>query len=294
MVNVSSIGQLVMETPDLEKQVEYYSSILGLSEIGNGPGESFFACPGDACSIILKKGDVSRCATLTLRLPAETDKDTVLRKLSDHGIDAAVAADLGPDMPWTITLEGPEGLPIALVPETSATGRSGSGGIGPNRLGHVAFVCADPQKMVEFFTEVLGFRVSDWMSDFFVFMRCGPDHHTVNFIRGDKLKLHHQAYEARDFMHIRDTCDFLGAQRIPILWGPGRHGVGHNIFTYHHNPDGQIVEVYTELDQMSDEANGFFDPQPWHEDQPQRPKVWEPGVFTSNIWGIPTPEVIRK
>ena len=94
--------------------------------------------------------------------------------------------------------------------------------------------------------------------------------------------------------HIKTACDLLGSQKIQLIWGPGRHGVGHNIFIYHLTPDGQIMELYTELDQMSDEASGAFDPRPWHEDNPQRPKVWQPGISASNIWGIPTPQLFRE
>jgi len=46
-----------------------------------------------------------------------------------------------------------------------------------------------------------------------------------------------------------------------------------------------VTELYTELDQMKDEALGYFDPRPWHRDQPQRPKVWEPGK--TSAWGTP-------
>ena len=73
-----------------------------------------------------------------------------------------------------------------------------------------------------------------------------------------------------------------------MIWGPGRHLIGHNVFTYHHNPDGQIVELYTELDQMKDEELGYFEPRPWHQDQPQRPKVW-PMNTLSNYWGAGPP-----
>ena len=37
------------------------------------------------------------------------------------------------------------------------------------------------QKTVKFYTEVLGFRVSDWQADFFAFLRCGRDHHPFAF-----------------------------------------------------------------------------------------------------------------
>ena len=77
---------------------------------------------------------------------------------------------------------------------------------------------------------------------------------------------------------------------MELVWGPGRHGPGHNIYTYHYNPDGFTIEMFTELDTMSNEANGYFDPRPWHTDMPQRPKVWDPvSVATRNMWGISKP-----
>ena len=71
-----------------------------------------------------------------------------------------------------------------------------------------------------------------------------------------------------------------------------RHGPGHNIYTYHRNPDDQIIELFTELDKMLDEELGYFEPRPWHRDRPQKPKVWE---MPRDIWGTPpTPDYIRQ
>ncbi len=104
--------------------------------------------------------------------------------------------------------------------------------------------------------------------------------------------MHHFAFELNDWHHIKTACDQLDRHSLELIWGPGRHGPGHNIFTYHLNPDGFTVEMFTELDVMSNEANGYFDPRPWHVDTPQRPKVWDPAaVATRNIWGISKPPV---
>ena len=56
------------------------------------------------------------------------------------------------------------------------------------------------------------------------------------------------------------------------MWGPVRHGPGHNVATYHRNPEEQTIELFIELDLMKDEELGYFDPRPWHRDTPQRPK----------------------
>jgi catechol 2,3-dioxygenase-like lactoylglutathione lyase family enzyme len=166
-------------------------------------------------------------------------------------------------------------------------------GIGPLKLGHVAFVVAEPKEFADFYGRVLGFRVSDWIGDWFVFMRCGPDHHTVNFVRGKRTQLHHVAFELKDWAQVQAACDFLGSRNIPIIWGPGRHGPGHNVYTYHRNPDDQIVEMFTELDKMLDESLGYFDPRPWHRDRPQVPKVWT--TMPTDIWGLPpSPDYLRQ
>ena len=78
----------------------------------------------------------------------------------------------------------------------------------------------------------------------------------------------------------------FGRRSVPIAWGPARLGPGHNIAVFHRNPDDQLIELYCELDQMKDEALGYFDPRPWHRDRPQRPKVWE-GETARMIWGLP-------
>src|SRR5436190_979194 len=82
------------------------------------------------------------------------------------------------------------------------------------KLGDLAFVVPEPKEYADFYVRVLGFRVSDWIGDWFVFMRCGPDHHTVNFVRGKRTQMHHIAFELKDWAQVQSACDFLGARNI--------------------------------------------------------------------------------
>jgi hypothetical protein len=45
---------------------------------------------------------------------------------------------------------------------------------------------------------------------------------------------------------------------------------------------------------MKDEALGYFEPRPWHRDNPQRPKVWAKDPSASNLWGPMPPEEMMK
>src|SRR2546425_986678 len=91
---------------------------------------------------------------------------------------------------------------------------------------------------------------------------------------------------------IRRTCEWLAKNNIHLVWGPGRHIIGHNIAIYHRNADKVRVEFFCEMDLMKDEALGYFDPRPWHQDRPQRPKVWGPDTLR-NYWGFGSERIIR-
>ena len=147
--------------------------------------------------------------------------------------------------------------------------------------------------MAEFYEKVLGFRVSDWIGDFFVFMRCNADHHAVNFITAKNINMHHIAWEMKDGAQLQNACDVFGERKIPIVWGPARLGPGHNVAAFHRDHDDWVVEVYCELDQMKDEELGYWDPRPWHRELPQRPKVW-PRETAAFMWGLPpSPDFFR-
>jgi hypothetical protein len=79
----------------------------------------------------------------------------------------------------------------------------------------------------------------------------------------------------------------LARAGIPLVWGPLRFGPGHNLAAFHRNADGQIIELYAELDQLKDEELGVFEPRPWHRFQPLRPRVWTLGE--DPVWGPPPP-----
>jgi catechol 2,3-dioxygenase-like lactoylglutathione lyase family enzyme len=254
---------------------------------------AFLASKTGLLVVRLDRGDEAACTSLAFEVAPDSDFADMSRKLSAEGIKSDLRSDAVPGMKQALAFKDNKGTAIELFKDWSYLGSHHQVlGVGPLKLGHIAFVVTDPQATARFYQQILGFRVSDWIADFFVFMRCGPDHHTVNFIKGATNKLHHYAFELKDFAHMQNSCELFAHRNIPIIWGPVRHGPGHNVATYHRNPDDLVVEFYIELDQLKDEELGYFDPRPWHRDTPQRPRVWE--RTTTTIWGPPpTPDFHR-
>lgn len=294
MIQARRIGHATFETPDLEKQIGYYTQVAGLIVAEREKNRVFLSTRIGQLAIQLQRATTARCTKIAFEVSPNEDFAEMARRLSEEGIKSEQRSDDIPGTPKALVFEDCKGTTIELFNEWKFQSHDQPFmGAGVLKLGHLAMAVTDPKAVTEFYCKVLGFRVSDWIEDFFSFLRCGPDHHTVNFIRGNSVKLHHVAFELKDFAHMQSACEWLGRKNVTIIWGLGRHGAGHNVFVYHRNADDQVVEFYTELDQMKDEALGYFDPKPWHVDQPQRPKVWDRKSATL-VWGPPpTPDYFR-
>lgn len=293
MIKVKRIGHATFETPDLARQIDYYCDVIGLRLVDRTPSRACFATAAGQLSIVLRQGAQARCAGLSFEVAPETDFARLRHRLQAADIASERHRDAVPGIPEMLVFNDFKDTAIELFSDWNFVDGDAPGSAGgPIKFGHLAFIVPDPKTAAEFYEETLGFRVSDWIEDWFVFLRCGSDHHTVNFVRGAVTRIHHIAFEMRDSAQLLQCCDVLGRHRIPILWGPVRHGPGHNVAAYHRDPDGHLVEFFIDLDEMVDEELGYFEPRPWHRDRPQKPKVWigQP----RDIWGLPPlPEFLR-
>jgi catechol-2,3-dioxygenase len=286
MIRVSKIAHATYDTPDLEQQTEYYTDIIGLSVAAKEKATVYLASTVDHHSVVLRKGAQANCVRLGFQIAPDADLGAFEKQVAANGVKTQRQKDSGPSISEAVVFTDPKGTTIEVFKRDAfAHQKFQSKGIVPHKLGHVAFHCADVKQVTKFYVDVLGFRESDWMADFFSFLRCGPDHHTLNFMGTGSNRHFHTAFELRDWGHMHEACDFLSLNGYKLLWGPGRHGIGHNLFAYHRGPNGLITETFCELDRMNEEL-GYFEPRPWHRDNPQRPKVWAKDPSASNLWGI--------
>jgi catechol 2,3-dioxygenase-like lactoylglutathione lyase family enzyme len=294
MIRVHKISHATYETPDLDRQVEYYTEILGLTVTGKDKEAAYLANTVDHHSVVLRKGAEPKCVRLGFQLGIDDDLDAFEKQTQGHGIKTARKKDPEPSVSDQLSFEDPKGTVVEVFKRGEfAKQKFASKGVVPHKLGHVAFHTTDVQTVTKFYCDVLGFRVSDWMADFFSFLRCGPDHHSLNFMNTGSNRHFHTAFELRDWSHLQSACDYLSLNGYKLLWGPGRHGIGHNLFAYHRSPSGLITELFAELDRVNEEL-GYYEPRPWHRDQPQMSKVWPKDPNASNYWGImPTDEMMK-
>jgi catechol 2,3-dioxygenase-like lactoylglutathione lyase family enzyme len=285
-VSVTKVGYVGFETPDLDRMIDHYTNTLDFALVESDGYRAFLTTSFDHHSMVIEKSATARARTF-VGFQIADDLSAAEKGLRASGYAVERRSDIGPATPDVLVVDEPmTDTPIHLFAGQAGSGVTSFDPLTPTKLGHVAAFTPELPAMQSFYQDLLGFKWSDTIADFFVFMRCNADHHAANFMQSSKFQgMHHIAWETRDMTHLQLLLDHMGSRQVRVEWGPGRHGPGHNIFTYHRDPDGNNIELFTQLDTMASEELGYYEPRPWHTDFPQRPKTWEADLASINSWG---------
>jgi catechol 2,3-dioxygenase-like lactoylglutathione lyase family enzyme len=141
----------------------------------------------------------------------------------------------------------------------------------PVRISHIVLHSPRHAEAVQFFCDVLGFRVSDWLGDFMCFLRCNDAHHRLAILPGPPC-LNHVAYDMMGVDGMMRGISRLSQAGVDICWGPGRHTAGDNMFSYFVTPNGFAVEYTAELEHVDFEHHS--------------PQVYVPAPRVMDQWGV--------
>ena len=141
-------------------------------------------------------------------------------------------------------------------------------------LQHLTFASEDVVSFQNFYENKLGFQVTDRVVKnngelATCFTTSNHEHHTIACFKSSKKGMDHHSYEAGDWNHIKGWCDHFASNNIKLVWGPGRHGPGNNLFVFIEDIDGNWIEISAELETVHG-----------------RPvKNWPQEERTLNLWG---------
>ncbi len=123
----------------------------------------------------------------------------------------------------------------------------------PFRIGHIVFAVPDVRKAERFYTERLGFSLSDrYAGGAATFLRYAPraDHHNLFMLRLPSriTDLHHIAFEVHDIHEVFGGGLHFAKRGWKTAVGPGRHPISSAYFWYFANPLGGMVEYFSNPD----------------------------------------------
>ena len=279
VIKVADLAWLEFEKPDLVR-AEAFAQSFGFHTVARSPDELLLrgTDAGGPC-VIIRRGATTRFHGLAFKASDEID---VLRLADKTGAATTrLPESIGG---LSVELVDPSGTPVKVVAgnhelpaltgqephvfnfghdvmRTNSTQRPPRTPALIQRLGHVVLQSTRYIETLNWYLDHFGLIVSDFQ--FFVgqrergptmsFIRCDrgsipSDHHTLALALGPANRYVHSAYQVSDLDALAAGGEYLRQRGYLRSWGIGRHIQGSQIFDYWRDPDGFMVEHFTDGD----------------------------------------------
>ncbi|WP_040805919.1 VOC family protein [Nocardia concava] len=279
VIKVLDLAWLEFEKPDLDG-AEAFAHAFGFATAARTADELQLrgTDPGAPC-VLIRRGERSRFVGPAFRAADSAD---LLRLADATGARAVpLPESLGG---LTVDLADPSRLRVRVVAEThelealptqqphvfnfghevaraNATQRPLRAPARVRRLGHVVIQSTRYRETLDWYLQNLGLIVSDFLyypgqrerGPVMSFIRCDrgsvpADHHTLALTLGPSNRYVHSAYQVADLDALAAGGEYLREQGYRRSWGIGRHIQGSQIFDYWRDPDGFMVEHFSDGD----------------------------------------------
>ncbi len=277
MSRVTEIRYVGYGVTDLDAEVRFYEDTWGLDRVPSDDGMAWFKTRGhDEHHVIrLRAADANRVDVIAFAADTRADVDALIERV--RGAGAKIIHE-----PRELTTPGggygfrffsPDGLEMEVSSDVSRGDFRQLvrwEGI-PLKISHIVLHSPDHKALMQWFVDVLGMKVSDWLGDFMGFLRCNSAHHRIAILPGPAC-LNHVAYDMLTVDDMMRGAHRLKVEGTNVVWGPGRHTAGNNAFSYFVSPGGFAVEYTAELEEVDFETH--------------QAKVHTPAPMVMDQWGI--------
>lgn len=262
------LHHVAFESSHPRELAAFYADAMDMAVEQTGNDE--WRCSGPGRRFVARRGEDRKLAYAGLACRDAEGLEELRNRARAEGLDLLTSPS-----PYfeagAFALEAPDGH-VIVFGLAKADGAVHQGLKGPTQ--HLTFATFDVEAFQEFFHGKLGFALSDRVVHpdgrlATCFVRSNHEHHTLACFKSNRQGVDHHSYEAGDWTVIRDWCDRFAAKGIPLMWGPGRHGPGNNLFIFIEDPDRNWIEISAELEVVHDRPV---------KDWPQEPR-------TLNLWG---------
>ena len=169
MSRVTEIRYVGYGVKDFEAEKAYYADIWGLEPVGEDADHAWFKAQGhdEHHVVALRRAEENRVDVIALAADSREDVDALRAKVAEAGcrIVSEPAALTSPGGGYGFRFFSPDGLLFEISSDVArGTSRALAQWEGiPLKISHIVLHSPDHQALVRFFTDVLGFKVSDWL-----------------------------------------------------------------------------------------------------------------------------------
>jgi catechol 2,3-dioxygenase-like lactoylglutathione lyase family enzyme len=280
VARIRALRSVTLRSTQAADSAEFYEQVWGLRPVEHDGGAVWLRGTGAEHHVLqLQQAQRNALGKLAFAVGTPREVDRAATNLAAQGIELVTEPGKLDQVGggYGLRFADPEGRLVELSADLEAVAPVDPDGFPaiPRKLAHVVLNTGDIDTACEFYTRVLGMRISDWSEHQMAFLRCNADHHVIAFNQAPFASVNHVAYEMPSIDHFMRGIGRLRHNGITPLWGPGRHGPGSNTFSYFADPAGLVCEYTSDVAQVAEDA--------W------LCRVWRRTPELSDLWGTAGP-----
>jgi catechol 2,3-dioxygenase len=265
-MSVTRLGYVHTRVTDLAEARKHYSDTLGLRVTGEEPGKLYFKAwdEWDHHSVVLEEGGVG-LVKMGFKVDTGEDLSRYENAAQAFGcVTERMSTGENAEVGDGVRIVLPSGHVLELYSEMTCVGTEvGSHnpevfprhlvGVGVPRIDHTLLTTSDVKTSQRFFADVLGFWATERVQTSLdedahligTWMSTSNTVHDIAFIEGPDAKLHHFAFELKDWSEIGRAGSLFAMDDVSVDIGPTQHGVTRGGTIYFFDPSGNRNEVFT-------------------------------------------------
>ncbi|MCG5236172.1 VOC family protein [Xanthobacter oligotrophicus] len=254
---VNRLGYVALNVTDLDAAIADATSITGLSLVERNADSAQLTSNRQHAELVLHRAGQDAVRAIGLEAPGAAEVQEAAARARRLGWNIIAEHPSLAGISHAVTIVSAEGHVLEIhtpLPEDQPRRHDGPG-IHPRRLCHVNLASQDPAALADLLAQTLGLRLSERTEGCeLMWMRASDGrHHTVGIAKSAQPGLHHFAWEFAQFSDFMRLGDLLDTQDRLMVWGPGRHGCGDNLFSYYVDRAGFMVECSAEMEVILDD-----------------------------------------
>ena len=254
MASVTQLGYVGISASDMDQWEKYATETLGLQlESKDEDGTLYLRMDEYQYRFAIHPTGKDDVDYVGWQASSEQQMHQIADQLKEGGVTVTLAdreEAKARRVEGLIKFQDPDGLDVEVFwgppisfdsPFNSTRPISGfvTGDLG---LGHVVLYAKDLDTTVNFYRDLLGLRISDFIRNL-AFFHCNPRHHSLALIEATAPKhLNHFMLQLGSLNDVGATYDMIQESDITVTRGLGRHTNDHMTSFYMKTPSGFDVE----------------------------------------------------
>jgi catechol 2,3-dioxygenase-like lactoylglutathione lyase family enzyme len=274
MLNIQQLSSITLRTDKLKECNKFYDGPWGLELLNSTGNHSLFRGLGTIHHVLeLIGSNESGLEKISFTVEDEDAVNQASEKLLKHGFEPNIETLRfnGDVIGIGFMIQDPDGNNVQIHCDLKKHQELNDVPNRINKLDHLVLNTPNVIPMIDFYSKILGFRISDWYEkEILTFLTCNDEHHCLAIAKADVSGIQHIAFEVKGLDALMRGIGKIKKFGYDPIWGPGRHAPGGNVFSYFADPNGYVVELTCDQFEI---------------DQHWEAKEWIRTLDTADMWG---------